>query len=901
MNLLILHSFNGFGMNRLLFATFIFAVFAISSVARAEKYDPFQGAMQVKKFSFEADEDRDFDNLPDDWTRRRGIGFPHYIKATIDRKAGQHGKQSLRFDVNGGRVIMYSRPVLIDDLHSFVFEGYVQTEHLKNDAALISISFLNDNRQRIQRFLSQPVSGTNKKWVKLRIGPVTPRKGTRFIVVGCHLVHGRKMDIKGVARFDNLQIAQLPRMALDSDFRSHFVKPGTGIQIKCRYSGLQKDSQYQLNLRMIDSNHQVVQKKIYPVSSEPNKKDDLKKSPLQSSSVEYSLSWNLPPQQYGFYLIQAQLEREGVVILEEETSFAVMDIVKQELMGEFGWSISSGEEEMSAVELVDVASQAGINWLKYPLWQAALSGDQQKRAHVSELLTRMPQHSVTPVGLLNQPDPKLRSKFARDWTGVSELFTMSPTFWTGSIDPVVARYSSSVQYWQLGDETDHSFVGLKRLPQTLRNVKNQFDRIGRNTRVGVAWDWHSSLPQRKDIPYSFLSLSGQDAENPQMPLSAKELQEKLLVTKASGVPRWVVLRPLAKSKASQEARGANLVKRMVAAKIGGADAIFAADVFDPEFGMMQSSGAPTLLFLPWRTTALALRQTEYLGSFNLPNKSTNHVFARKGEVVIVIWNSEPKTEELYLGERVYVTDVWGRQHPLSLDQKTGRQKIKVGPTPLVIRGCSETVSRWRIAVQFQKGRLRSQTGQQREMILGKNSFTQGISGTVQLNAPSEWAVDPSHWELQMGAGDKLKLPMDITLSPNASLGKEPVSIDFNIQADRRYRFRVYRNFEVGLGDVIVKVTDKKLADGSLEVEQVIVNNTSPVNTLNFRCSLFVPGHQRQKQMVNQLKKGKDKKSYRIPNADELKGKELWLRAEELNSRRVLNYRWRVGENWETAE
>jgi len=30
----------------------------------------------------------------------------------------------------------------------------------------------------------------------------------------------------------------------------------------------------------------------------------------------------------------------------------------------------------------------------------------------------------------------------------------------------------------------------------------------------------------------------------------------------------------------------------------------------------------------------------------------------------------------------------------------------------------------------------------------------------------------------------------------------------------------------------------------------------------------------------------------------LRGKELWIRAEQMNGRRILNYRWIVGESWE---
>ncbi len=38
-------------------------------------------------------------------------------------------------------------------------------------------------------------------------------------------------------------------------------------------------------------------------------------------------------------------------------------------------------------------------------------------------------------------------------------------------------------------------------------------------------------------------------------------------------------------------------------------------------------------------------------------------------------------------------------------------------------------------------------------------------------------------------------------------------------------------------------------------------------------------------------RGNDVKLYRVPSGSELVGKTLWLRAEEINGRRILNYRF----------
>ncbi len=150
--------------------------------------DPFEGAVEVFNFGFEQDEDRDFDRHPDGWIRRKGPDFPRYIEGSIDPEHGHGGKgASLCFKANGGRITMYSKPIVIDPYHSYFFRGYVRTQMLENDAALVSISLLNHKRQRVQRFLTRPITGTFKDWSLVTIGPIVPHEDVHFVAIGCHL------------------------------------------------------------------------------------------------------------------------------------------------------------------------------------------------------------------------------------------------------------------------------------------------------------------------------------------------------------------------------------------------------------------------------------------------------------------------------------------------------------------------------------------------------------------------------------------------------------------------------------------------------------------------------------------------------------------------------------------
>jgi len=866
----------------------------------ADPYDPFTGADEVLRFSFENsseypyDGDRDFDGQPDDWTRRKGPGFPSYVEAGIDRSRGYASQHSLKIDVNGGQLAFYSplnnQVGRIDAQHAYVFQGRIRTQLLEQDAALVSVSFLNHKRQRVQRFLSRPVNGTHQEWQTVEIGPVTPHPDVRFVVIGCHLAHGEKMDIRGAVWFDDLWLGRLPQLSLLSNFQTHFKQPHAPIVIESRVSGLDPGGKYEIAVQITGADGELVDRftdrLVAPVGT-ANEGDE-------ETRPGDPITWKLEPQDYGYYRVQASLFRDSDLILERETSFAVMDIVTSDnaSRGEFGWSVEGGSSRMNYAGLPDVAAQAGINWIKLPLWKSGASG---QAGRVSRMLDQLVQQDIAPVGVLSDPPAELRDRFAEDWTGISELFTMPPRFWSPSLDQVIAKYSSNVRHWQLGGEHDDSFVGLNRLPEAIESVRREINRIGRDTHVGVHWDWASPLPSRSKLPRTFLSLDkgGQTDQ----PLSEIELLDRLQASKASGVPRWVLLRPLDKSH-PDAIRGADLVQRMVAAKIGGAEAIFAADVFNAEHGLLTPDGSPALLFLPWRTTALALQGAELLGSIAMPGGSHNYVFVRPGEAVVVLWNEEPVTEEIYLGDRVEMIDIWGVKNNAPVNPKTRRQKISVTSVPLILRNCSEPVARWRHAVRFEKGRLPSAHAAHREHLLGRNTFSQGVSGEVRINLPRDWEAEPAEWSTALSVGEEFRLPTDLTLPADASLGKVNLTIDFDVSAERQYKFRVYRSYEVGLDDVKLHVIEERLPDDTLRVEQVIVNNTDPLEVLNFQCSLFMLGRKRKTQYVIKLEHETNHKEFLFPNASELLGKPARLRVEQIDGPRVLNRQWTVGEDWD---
>ncbi len=533
---------------------------------------------------------------------------------------------------------------------------------------------------------------------------------------------------------------------------------------------------------------------------------------------------------------------------------------------------------MTAEAFAVAVADAGIGRVKLPLWQDA--SDRTAAVRAGDFIERLSERDIDVVGVLDPPPDELRRKFAADWSGTGEIYQLSPEIWSPSLAPLVARYGARVRRWQLGRDADSSFPAVGDLPLALREVRKAFNRVGRNTQIGVPWPADKPLPA---LPGAFVSVFAPDP----MPR----------VEQGLGSPElWVAIRPVPAEGRDSATRAADLVKQVVAARATGASTVYVADVLDPERGLLGHDGSPTELLLPWRTAAITLRGSVDLGPLPLTSGSRSRAFAEGDSATIVVWNDEPVTESFTPGGMPTVVDVWGRTSPLTPDPETGLVELAVGPSPQFLVGASAPLLRWQSEAGFEQARLRSQHGRQPQAIVGTNPFSQGVSGRVTLRMPRGWESDQVSWPLRLAAGEAFRIPFNVSLPTDASLGTHDLELDFEIQADRSYQFVVKRQILVGLGELEIEVTGQPLPDGRLEVVQTLTNLTDPPEFLNFRCDLFVPGSQRQRQYVVKLGPGRDTKRYYLPNAKSLIGHELRLRAEQENGRRVLNYRWIVGED-----
>jgi len=865
------------------------------------------GATEVFHCPFDASWDKNFDHWPDQWLRRGGPGFPRYVKVEIHEEPTPTGGRCLRIDLNGGAVVVHSPPIPIRLTYTYVVDGLITVEGLENDRACLSLTFLDQDERALETFYSEKIRDS-QGWTKLRVGPVAPsRADATLAIVGLHLEPGTRPDLSGSVRLDDIWLGRLPRISVAADNRHHVFTDPSQIAVTCSASGLSEED-LPVVFRLEDAFGTLVAEERLrlktdgaseggaPPSGRAPGDASAAAAPAEETAPRVgSVRWKPPVPGLGFYRVSATVVDRSGTPYRRQTNLALIRPDAGPASDDFGWSLPQGSHPLPPAELSELAGRAGIGWVKYPLWFDESTGDEQVQ-EVARLTQSLRSQGIELVGLLHDPPDALRARFPA-LTSPAQIFIDDSKSWYPSLESMTARLGMQVRWWQLGNDTDTGFVGYPKLREKIADVKAQLDRLSQDVNVGFGWDWRRPLPESPDgnPPWRFLALSADP------PLTEQELAAHLAASGHLPWRRWVVLEPPARAERDLPTRAMELIRQMILAKADGVEGLFIPDPFDADRGLMNEDGSVGELFLPWRITALVLGGTQYLGSIQLPENSSNHVFARGSEAVMIVWNDSPRREVVYLGDEVRQIDPWGRT--TTPEQQEHRQVIEVGSLPTFVTGLSDKIVRWRQSFALASDRVPSVVGGPHQNSLRlTNPFDGEVAGSLELVAPPSWNLDPRRVEFQLGQNEKLEQAFRITLPYNATSGRHPIRVDFELDPptatvrnaaggapEPKRRFSVYRHLDVGPNDVYIEITTRLNQQGELEVEQPLVNDTQ--GPVSLRCHLFPPGRRRQNTLIIGLEHGRQLNTYRLPNGRELIGQPLWLRAEQIDGPRVLSYRF----------
>ena len=444
-------------------------------------------AATVFHCTFDASWDANFDEWPDNWTRRRGPGFPHYVGIKLDPQSSPEGAGCLRVDLDGGAAVAYSPPVEIDPQCGYVLEGYLKTEGLDRDRAYFSITLLDSERQRLETFNSEKIRQTSG-WQKFRLGPISlePRRraaGDRRAA--------RAVGIAGRSEGDGPVRRRLAGPAAPARPEHHgrpkLLRPGGSRRGLLRRVGPGRSRG--------EPPRDVAAGGRRGARVGPGRSGSSSRPHPTPPRARRSGSRRFPGRDStGF---GPRCEGRRGLVLEREVTVAVFDAPQTPVDGEFGWTLPRGDRPLPLPVLTRLIRQAGIHWVKYPLWYDPERGKEQ----IEELITlgeQLGQQRIELVGLLNEPPspPDADDDVYRRPVPAAERFASDPTAWYPMVEPVISRLAARVRWWQLGDDQDASFVDCPNLAGKLGQVKAELDRIGRDVNLGIGWGWLDAPPGR---------------------------------------------------------------------------------------------------------------------------------------------------------------------------------------------------------------------------------------------------------------------------------------------------------------------------------------------------------------------------------------------------------------------
>lgn len=858
-----------------------------------------QGATEIAAYDFQPLPDRDF-LKPENWTRVIRPGYPFFVDAELTDQVAVVGTRSLVFRLNGGNCAYFSPATPASSDYNYFLQGQVKTEGLVGDRAFLLLEFL-DQRKRLvgKQHLSATLGGTSD-WQLLTVGPVAPADpNTRFVRIACLTQHGSEMDLTGKVYFDDLWIGRLPRFELKTSGAYRIFDVNEAKHVSVRVSGVENrriDARFYLS----DENRRPITEHVQFLTSE-------------SRDIGVA-SWEVPIAEVGFFHLDVGLYEGNRKILERDYPITVLRPLEGNVVGTFGLSAPTPAHGLENYDRIMEFS--GARFMKLPLWDAEqmsaeLRGD---RRPFARFLERISLRGHVIIGALDRAPPKVEDNLLRPPQGIADIFTLPTEKWAPDLEGVVALHGLKVTHWQVGADDDSSFTTLPDPGEILAEVRRQLDLIGRDTKLGLTWNWLS--PPLRSTEVTFLSLTDAPPEPPPRdsraaetwtPMSANELLEALARAKGmelgengrsetetrepdssrrAPLQLWVQLAPIAEHSFGRRQQLLDFTDRILAAKIGGADAIFATRITEPGRGLLAEDGSPTELYTPWRTLAEHLGDTEYLGRLYLGPNIDNHVFSRNGTATVVLRADRPTRAEIVVGSGATRTDLWGRRALLNHDEATAL--LDVDEWPLLVTNVSGPLMRLQLGIRFAKGKLPSEYGRQTDELLITNPFNQTLSGRVSALFPAEWRSRPESADLQIIAGQTFSVPILFDIPQGAAQGDLLIPLDFEINTDRTYRFRVYRPYRLGGDEIQVATVASVLPDGQLDIEMRLTNMTDA--PMSLECGIRAYNHNVVTEYVEKLGSAESAvRRFRLSRARELEGKKILLEINEIGGRRQFTY------------
>ncbi len=927
--------------------TLVFASLGEAKDIRAER---------VYNWDFQRDNDINFDSLPDGWKRRLDREHPSYIDMRIVPRSPEASRVALQaqgtlatwmrtwetgrwqgnyiaetmppvlarvldrtvldncleISMDGGSAELVSPIFPMQHRFSYVLQSEASCTALDGHTMWVELQLLDESQRVLQVLTTDSLKGT-EDWQRLSTKIASsPSPELQFGRIHIRVVPHSSSILAGRARFDSIGIYRMPRLSLTTKMPFYVARPAEEFQVDCIATGIREaDESVRFELRdhldeLLRQESVALDRSMATNSGEgsgeksgssaefadtgrqPPSAPHYVSSRIHRPAFDGHAVWTLQLPEPGLYRVKVDLGIGGDQSQNREILIGVMPEEPVAAAGPFGWSLAEVGDRLSASEITQMVSHFGAGWIKLPVWLEP--HDTLAAERLIALIERLQRMGVHVVGKLDQPPPTLRKDFGESGERVYAVNAFrDPQVWEAALEPTLTRIGMRLNWFQLGADDDSSFAGNPDLAETITTIRNKMQTYCQKLNLAFSWAWSDIPPDAAVAPWNAIHF----VSSPQ--LTADEL-ETYITQQSQAAELWVTLDPLDGDRYPLLDRVRDLTQRMVAVKRSSVTAAFVCDPLRAELRLFTPRKSVGELLIPWHTLVSSLGAASYDGSIELPGRSVNHVFTthneRGSETFMLLWNDLPTVEQVYLGEHVQASDVWGKSIVVgsSLSERgTPQQELNIGPWPIFVRGVDLNLIRFEQQFQMQLDSLDNALAVAREIPVSlSNTLPQNAIGSVAVHSPTLLNSAGSQSPLQLPSGLQQEKSLPIFLRPDASAGKHRLRFDFDLTAGKPYHFSIYRSLKLGQGDIELTWESTRTPDDWLEMRVEVQNNTA--DPVRFDCKLFPVGQPYLRFQIPESRPGTTIQDVRVKLNQVQPGTEAWLRCEQIGDGRLLNYR-----------
>lgn len=241
---------------------------------------------------------------------------------------------------------------------------------------------------------------------------------------------------------------------------------------------------------------------------------------------------------------------------------------------------------------------------------------------------------------------------------------------------------------------------------------------------------------------------------------------------------------------------------------------------------------------------------------------------------LVLWLDEPTaapitlTLPLALGP-VTSFDVFNNKTVIPLSRVGNidlpAHRITIGRSPIIIEGVNPELVRFLTNLRLTPDRLEARSGVHKHQLSITNPWPMPIQGRVYITEPGgytgdaadidrSWEINPRVLPFSLEPLETRLLPIDIAYSLGELAQPKALVFDVELQADTDYPLmRVERRIELGLTGIDMVLTARRNDAGITVVDARVVNSTG--TRQDFEVIAVAPGEPRIRRTINALKPG----------------------------------------------